>query len=372
MMMKKVCISTWYMPYNYGTGLQAVALKLFLENKGYSCIFLEDGRENKACKKNKSIKQKLDKLFDRDIWAKFIYRKMFSQRKIYQDNYARKYTPAYVVKNDEDIKTLNSQYDIFIIGGDQVFNPYYLEDKHLLKFVDRSKLMISYGSSVGTGHIPEDVRPIYEKYLSRLKYISVREEASVKALDFLNKQVSEVLDPTMLVESSIWYDFMADAVVSDKLRSEKYILCYFVGDRKSYWQYVGKMEKNTGYRVIVIPLNASSCRNSYEKLFQVSPKEFLWLINNAQIICTDSFHASVFSILFNKEFYVLKRFADSAKTSQNSRLTNLLHKYDLDERLIDDENVYVRVEIKNYDKVRDILRDEQEKSQKWLLNALHN
>lgn len=102
------------------------------------------------------------------------------------------------------------------------------------------------------------------------------------------------------------------------------------------------MQKETGYRVLVIPVNYAGYDNKYEKMTGVTMKEFLALIRRAEIVCTDSFHATLFSIQYQKEFYVLKRFKDQSKQSQNGRLENMLGRYGLYDRLIQDERSFKR------------------------------
>ncbi|WP_367317225.1 hypothetical protein, partial [Thomasclavelia spiroformis] len=94
------------------------------------------------------------------------------------------------------------------------------------------------------------------------------------------------------------------------------------------------------------------------------------LIKNAEIVCTDSFHATVFSIIFQREFYTVKRFLDTSGASQNGRIVNLLDRFDLSNRLIDDETIFKRINITNYNEDSQKLKQEREDSIQWLMNAL--
>ena len=239
-----------------------------------------------------------------------------------------------------------------------------------MTFVDDDKKMLSYGSSVGVKEIPNELQIKYKKYLGRLENISVREVMSAEALDFLNKPIEVVLDPTMILTENQWNKFIKDAEIDPSLKKKKYILCYFVGDRHSYWKYVEKIKQKTEYDVVVIPLNYNLGNKSYLKYYKTSPKEFIWLIKNAEIVCTDSFHATVFSIIFQREFYTVKRFLDTSGASQNGRIVNLLDRFDLSNRLIDDETIFKRINITNYNEVSQKLKQEREDSIQWLMNAL--
>lgn len=370
-MSRNICISTWYQSYNYGTGLQAIALFLFLEDKGYKCYFLEDNRDKKENKQEvKKIDKFLKSFVNGKVFSKFLYHKSFKEKNDFQVQYMKKVNRVETINNSEDIEKLNKKFNTFIIGGDQVLNPYYLEEKHLLTFVDDDKKMLSYGSSVGVKEIPNELQIKYKKYLGRLENISVREVMSAEALDFLNKPIEVVLDPTMILTENQWNKFIKDAEIDPSLKKKKYILCYFVGDRHSYWKYVEKIEQKTEYDVVVIPLNYNLGNKSYLKYYKTSPKEFIWLIKNAEIVCTDSFHATVFSIIFQREFYTVKRFLDTSGASQNGRIVNLLDRFDLSNRLIDDETIFKRINITNYNEVSQKLKQEREDSIQWLMNAL--
>lgn len=364
----KICISTWYESYNYGTGLQAIALFEFLKKQGYDCYFLKDDI-NKKNKKQKII-EKIKKVINKDLFFKLLYHNRFVIQKQRQLEYMTDVNKVFYLKSFEDIKKINEFFDIFIIGGDQVLNPYHLEDKHLLTYINDNKYIFSYGSSVGVKEIPNSLKSLYMKYLTRLKYISVREKISVDALSFLNKKIYEVVDPTMLFDKKQWIEFSENSIIDLSIANKNYILCYFIGNRKSYYEYVKKIKKNTGYDIIIIPINIFSCKNSYFKHFNTSPKEFIWLINHAKIICTDSFHATIFSIIFNKEFYTLKRFNEQSKKSQNGRILNLLEKYGLSERLVSDESFFHRIENNDFCKINKLIELERNNSIEWLKNVL--
>lgn len=366
---RKVCISTWYRSTNYGTGLQALALKRFLEDLGYSCYFLEDKREGKR-RTTPVSHRKLSLSLIRIAISKLKNKKSFDKRRKLIRKYDQGHNKVFEINTEEDIKRLNQETDIFIAGGDQIWNPYVLEKKHLFTMVQDDKKMISFGTSVGVTEIPEELRKLYKTYLSRFQSISVREVQSVQALDFLQQEVTEVIDPTLLFNENGWRFLTDRAEVDEAHLSGPYILCYFIGERKTYWNYVKKIQKETGYRVLVIPVNYAGYINEYEKVTDVTMKEFLALIQSAEIVCTDSFHATLFSIQYQKEFYVLKRFKDQSKQSQNGRLENMLGRYGLYDRLIQDEGSFKRKKIRDYERILEKIKNERERSVKWLIQAL--
>lgn len=373
--MKKVIIATWYGPANYGTALQAVALKQYLEHIGYDVCFLDDRRGVDAGGEEKSpmnrTLNRITKIFKIVTWKKLPYKIDLKTKETLQSKYMDKYTPVATIATDSDAERIGNEVDIFVSGGDQIWNPYVTIPGFMLDFVPKEKNKISYGTSVGVKTIPSTYIETYKKYLARYNAISVREEQSAIALHpILNKHVDVVLDPTLLFSGEEWSFLMNEAVLDKEILKEPYILAYFVGTRKDYWKYLSKIKKETGYKVIVVPINDQAYLNDFKKYVKVSPAEFLLLIKNAEIICTDSFHATVFSILFGKEFYTLKRFSDSNSKGQNGRLEYLLSKYGLSDRLIKDESHFKRTGEIDYKQVFKIIEEERVVSKQWLKKAL--
>lgn len=366
---RQVCISTWYRSTNYGTGLQALALRKFLESLGYSCCFLEAKRSEKR-KVPSATYKKTDFFLIKKGISKLKNKKTFDKRRELIHKYDREHNKIFTLKTEEDIAELNRKVDIFIAGGDQIWNPYVLEEKHLFTMVNDGKKMISFGTSVGVTQIPYELRSVYKKYLSRFEAISVREKQSVQALDFLQQKVTEVIDPTLLYDAEGWSFLTDEAEIKTEYLSEPYILCYFIGERKTYWDYVKKIQQKTGCRGLVIPVNYAGYLNKYEKITDVTMREFLALIQHAAIVCTDSFHATLFSMQYQKEFYVLKRFNDQSEQSQNGRLENVLKRYNLYDRLIQDESCFKRNKPQNYQAVLLKIKNERKRSVKWLMQAL--
>jgi hypothetical protein len=381
---KKVCIATWYGAANYGTGLQAYALAYFLRKNQYEVYFVGQYNLDKVGSINhmKRYFAKINGFITRrfQTFKRFVcgYRKY--QRKYYEDlkkrtilqnRFVNNYNHIFQITCEEDLRALNNKTDIFIAGSDQIWNPYVLELKNLLAIADDDKYKISYASSVGVKHIPRKYHELYKKYIGRLDAISVRENQSKTTLsEIIDREITEVVDPTLLLDTSDW-DYLVSAADIDASEFEdKYILCYFVGKRSSYWKYVELIQKTTGFRVVVLPINDESFKNPYDKYAKATPKEFIWLVKHASVVCTDSFHATLFSIQYKKEFYVLKRFADTNKKSQNSRLVDILTSLNLGRRIILDESIFQQVAIDNYDFVESKIDLMRKASQRWLINTL--
>lgn len=374
-MKNKVCIATWWGGQNFGTNLQAYGLKKKLELLGYETNIKGQIRNNM----NYFIHPFY--LVDR-ILTKIKYLKM--NKKTFASNNIDECTQKKVQKfknenfcilnsyNRKSWKKIEKDYIAFIVGSDQVWNPYYFDSSMMLSFIKNSNLKkISYASSLGVKHISFFTKLVYKHYLSSFEAISVREKMGAKLLNGLVKQdVNVVLDPTLLLTRKVWDEFADSSEIETEWPvNSNFILCYFVGNNANYETYVKKIIKNTGYNCLVIPL--PGCHyNCGINLKGVGPKEFIWLIKHAKIVCTDSFHCSVFSIIYHKEFYVLKRFKDNSIESQNSRIYELLESFELSQRLIENDEIFDRNLNINYENVDKILNQRRKDSESFLVNAL--
>ena len=237
-----------------------------------------------------------------------------------------------------------------------------------MDFVDENKKKIAYAPSFGVkqNDYPYQNNKL-KNLLNRFDYISVREEDGkyiIKKL--INKSVKIVLDPTLLLEKKQWNEF-----VKVDMNKTKYILCYFLGEQKYYWKYVKKLQKETGLEIRIIPIQPEAYFKKGTIESEVGPMEFLDLMANAEIICTDSFHGMVFSIIFEKKFSVLKRFKDNDRKSQNSRICNLLKLIDLEEFFIDENFEETKFIVNNYEDINNILAEKRNESKTYILDAIN-
>ena len=136
---KKVCIATWYGPANFGTGLQAVALSRYLTNCGYEVFFVEDKRDVDAeitTLLRKGLSYKLKELLSGRWLARRKYKQDFIEKRRLQKQFVEKYASVVSIVSDKDIKELNATFDIFVAGGDQIWNPSVYEDIFLLSLAN--------------------------------------------------------------------------------------------------------------------------------------------------------------------------------------------------------------------------------------------
>lgn len=256
----------------------------------------------------------------------------------------------------------NNDYDFYIVGSDQVWNPNIsrLRDADLLSTVPSCK-RISFSASFGVDYVSEKFSVFLENQLSKFKAISVREDAGKKIINSIlpNKDVQVLVDPTMLLDADEWGNV---ALKPKMLKHEKFILNYFLGELSSARKKeIERIAKENDCQIINI-LDKES------PFYECGPSEFLWLEKNAFLICTDSFHSSVFAILYNRPFIIFDREQEGV-VSMNSRLDTLISKFNLKNRkfegVITDENLN-----HDYSEAYKILEIERQKSKDFLERAL--
>lgn len=368
--MKKGIITTFYKAHNYGAMLQAFALKKFLESNNYNIEFLnyKDDNIEEVYKvfslKNKSLKNKIKEILKFLFFSRKI-KKRYSNFSNFQSKYLKE-TKLIIDKNTKlDEVSLNA--DFIITGSDQVWNKNItkgLSDIYTLNFGEKDIRRISYAASIGNKKIDNELE--YKNKLSIIDKISVREETAKKILDKIlpEKKVTTVLDPTLLLDSNNWNKYLNN-FDSPK---EKYILAYVVEPDSEYIKVVNELSEKTGLKVIHFE-KRNKYKNEFKSAFIEGPLGFVNLIKNAEYVVTTSFHATVFSIIFNKKFWVVPH------RVTGSRVIDLLNKlkisnravYSLDEfkeSKFDDE-----IDFKAVSKALDI---EREKSIDWLLKAIED
>lgn len=366
--MRRIGIVTWYYSSNYGTCLQAYALYAYLNILGYECYFLNRKVTFKviwnklsSMIRNRCFLKSADSIGKHPV-------KMIKVDSFVNAEFVR--SPRYFTR--KQLKSIEKETHCFITGSDQIWNPFYLDLHYLLADINDSSKKIAYASSIGVSEIPNEMISVYEKYLTRFEYLSLREESGSRIIHSITKgTVETVLDPTFLLTSKEWMSFAAKATLEDTdCFTAPFILCYFVGDNSSYWEYVYKIQKVSQIEnIVVIPLEKTHYDAKGYIYDFAGPHEFVWLLNKAALVCTDSFHATALCINLEKDFVDFLRFTDTEASSQNTRMYQILECFQLQDRLYDGRNEYVHRKI-DYTNVNKILERGRSHSLEYLKKAL--
>lgn len=281
-----------------------------------------------------------------------------------------------IVWNDETFPGLGEKYDCLISGSDQVWNPNAAKPGYFLKNIDNSKcLKMSYAASIARDDLSKQEREAMLPLIEQFDCISVREKTAKEILDKAlpkNKEVKEVLDPTMMITENQWEDIIG----AENNCSGKYALAFFFSDSLKYRNQLKDYCNKNGMTLKYIPFASGKYIKNDEKgygecLHDIGPIEFLKLFRGAQCVFTDSFHGTVFSILFKKPFCVFER-DKNTKVSKNSRLYDLLEKFDLKSRLVDENNSFGNVINQRIDfsKVEEKMSDFRKESLSFIIDSL--
>jgi len=326
--MSKIGIIThYYDSNNYGGMLQAYALVKCLENLGYNVEQICYSTINPITKRKLSVKECIKSLSVRLIGNGLNIRKKAFK------NFEEKIAHSDRVYTASTIYHANDDYEIFITGSDQVWSFRWFVSSYFLDFVLSNKTKIAYAASMGASSLtPEDSSKLKE-YIIDYSAISLREKDSADFVQTLtNLNVQNTVDPTLLLDNDEW-----TRISEKKIVGEKYIFCYFLGRDKNIRKLAKQFAKTKKIKLVTLPnlqhhLEVNDLFFGNLKLYDVDPGDFISLIRNAEYILTDSFHATVFSGIFEKRYVVFGR---AGGMKMNNRVKNLLELLDNSERFIE-------------------------------------
>lgn len=365
----KAAIVTIYDLMNYGNRLQNYATMSFLKS-----INIESDTLVLDYKTVPSIvKDAIKKAIGKPIYKSWNelqedenYIKDFStsERKKYEKfkEFSYEYTN---IKHKKYLRLPNSnmgrQYDIFIAGSDQIWNPNIGQAQpwEFLDFAPRGK-KISWAASFGVDQIQPEQESWIRQRLNEMDYISVREKAGEEIVRHLTqKEATTIVDPTLLIDVKEWESLSAkpEALNGDT----NYMLVFFLGGVSTFARNkINEISKEN--ELDVVDLLDENC-----EMFESGPREFLYLISHAKIVLTDSFHASVFSFLFQRPFLVFQR--EKEKNITLSRIKTLLGTFHLERKMVTNR-INDDIFECDYSEGFDILKDEREKAAYFLSTAI--
>lgn len=365
-MKNKIGIITFHKACNYGAVLQTYALQtklkeVFCDNEikiiDYYCPAIEDRTSPYYFVKDGNVVKNVLRYIYLFL-PKYKKYKLFSKfRKEYLQETEIRY-------NGSNFSSLGTDYLAIFTGSDQVWNlkSTGVDTTYFLQQLGDNTLKCSYAASFGFDEIVKDYYSIIPILVRRLDYISLREKIGVDDLFKKNNISASVhVDPTMLLTSSDW-DRLLDN--TKKVIREEYILLYCILKTKRLINYAKKLSVLTGLPVYSISNHSDF--SDFIQLRSLSVEEFVSLIKNAKYVLTTSFHGTVFSILYHKQF-VTEIDTDSLV---NTRVDNLLDILDIKNRAVDHSSFEIdsSIEWENIDcKLRSYVKDTEK-----YLNTIKN
>lgn len=327
----KVVIAT-FIYTNYGGVLQAYALQKYLNSfrnlDVYNLYFHTKWHDKDARVYNLygSAKSKIGQILFSTLRFSSLFKRKYRTNKFKKAHF--KFTSKF---SDVDLFTSNPpKADIYISGSDQVFNPNGLyKDVFYLNFEKENSRKIAYAASFGVSEFSNEsaikILPLIDDFDS----LSCREKSGCDFIKLLtNRNAEHVVDPTFLLTKEEWLNIS----ISPKM-SSKYILIYALASEKELVDVAKKIQIETGYSIVCIRSNSRDFLNVDKVVYSCGPSEFLGYIIDSEYVVTDSFHGTVFSIIFNKKFYTY-----ISRPEVSTRIYSLLQLIDAEDSLITSNN----------------------------------
>ncbi|NME63973.1 polysaccharide pyruvyl transferase family protein [Clostridium cadaveris] len=356
----RIGIVTFHWSKNYGAALQAYALKIKLENMGYDVNIIN--YKPKYPKKRESLDSRM-----KDYILKILLimerknkNKLHNNFYEFEKNYFNETGEIYYNINEIN----NIKYDCIISGSDQLWNPKLtggmLDRVYFCDFDSTiAHKYVAYAASIGEKNINFNDATLFTKYLKNFNYISVRERNLIDELGkYTDKNIDHVLDPTLLLDSKDY------KIIEQEVKIEKpYLLIYQNTKNSIIYSIAKKIAKQKKLKIYEVAYRKQVPSHGVSQITFAGPREFLYLFNNADFILTNTFHGTVFSIIYKKDFISIPL------QGRESRVESLTEKLKLKNRLIynKDENIDAVLKSKiNYDEVYKYLDIERIESQKFL------
>lgn len=383
--MKPIGLVTCYFHHNYGSMLQAYATEMIMQQMGlpFQTIACKAPinymQENKILYIVKKLliadwKMRLGKMkIERAKKDNPMFAKNWEIRNKAFDQFAETFFHVSpYCKNREELSKMAENYSAFLVGSDQLWRTDSVEHGYYtLEWVPDHIRKIAYSTSIGVKEVPWFQVEKNKRFMNRFDHIALREQSACDLVYKLTgRKVPVVLDPTLLFTGDQWLRIQQQ----EPLTNGKYIFCYLLGDNPSQREFIKRVKEKTGYKIVALQQlddYIPSDEGFADEAPYVGPREFLNYIRNAEYVFTDSFHCSVFSILYKKNFFTFSRFAEGAKQSTNTRIDNLLHITGLEERrMTNDKTIEEVVNFKrNFDGVDEKLNALRKSSMDYLYNA---
>lgn len=342
----KIAILTYTNTRNFGAQLQAYALCKYLKNQNHECNVINYSADRDSC--YKIIKK----------YLKDLVKNMYINTKLY-NKFKEEYNITKKKYNSKNLFEINNSYDIYISGSDQVWNRNITKvtTNYLLSFTDKKK--ISYAASFGSKNIDDNLKDIYIEWLKKFDSISVREKSGSEIImNLINRDSYIVVDPTLLFKKEDWKNMFN---ISEN--HEKYVLLYMLEYSKELVDEARKLSKKRKERLrIIVGSPKVLLYSEIEK--NMSPKKFVELFYNARCILTNSYHGMLFSINFEKEFYI--RLMEK-NYKANERILDILNELNLNNRVI---NLKISISNINYTHIKDAIESKRLNSKEYLNRAI--
>ncbi len=326
--MKKIGIITLFDVNNYGNRLQNFATQELIHSLGCKAVSYVERKKRVKPDYGSDVKYLIHLCTgfwlssSPEGWKNYL---LIRRRKRNFLKFQKRISFSYI----SSLKGLDEKADFFVAGSDQIWQPKWWscqdKDMYLLTFArPEQKLCIS--PSFGVNSLSEEYKDVFRTALSSFSLLAARENAGASIIKDLTGREAEVtIDPTLAIDAQRWRKVSKKPKVNT---ASPYVLTYFLGGitELACQDIVQLLSENSKLNVLHMNEKTSP------KIYECGPAEFLYLIDHAEIVLTDSFHASVFSLLFSRPFLVYERFVTENDPAMSSRLDTLLSTFGLERK----------------------------------------
>lgn len=317
--------------YNFGASLQAYALIQYLKEQGYNAEIINYKPHYLRHYELTGVRNpRFDKPVLRELYqiAKFPGRlkAQFDPRKKAFDSFTQKYLPitSDTYCSNDELKKDPPEADVYIAGSDQIWNPLFQNGKDpafFLNFVPEGKKKTSYAASFAVDKLETDDLQRMSRWLKSFDTISVREKSGTDLVEEMGLCAVQVCDPVFLLEKEQWMKFVGSQ------KRKPYCFVYDFDGNEKLWALARQIAKQRNLQLVSAFDNSAA-----DKVCSaMGPIEFVDLIYYADVVISNSFHATAFSIIFQREFYVVNR-----QEAINTRMRDLLSDFGIEDRLVYD------------------------------------
>ena len=378
-----VIVVTGFKGGNYGTKLQSTALCKYFEKLGYTTSILEKFSYKGYFLRHLDIgfARLLKRILSNNDTIQFFDDKEHyyysAEREKRLNEYDAENYHAVIIETKDQYDDMVRANTTYVVGSDIIWQPAMgIPGYWFLDFIYYTKLnRFSYATSIGANELPPKYFHFYRKYLDKFTSVGVRENTAVKLLTpHTNRNVTQVIDPTLLHNVDFWDRFADAAKISVKnVVPGEYVFCYFVMHDSTYWDYI-KLVNNylisnpetVNYKIIILPMHHLDESQPYTVILDGTPYEFVYLIKHAAFIITDSFHVCAFSLNYKKEFYLLRR----KRKDEDSKYDDFFERYGLTSRSIHNRCEFNRDALIDYEYAHKKLDEDRKFANDFISNAL--
>lgn len=366
----KIATLTFHASHNYGSVLQAYALSKQLELMGneVNIINLRTQAQKDCYKKRPTFSRLRNKVF-------FLFTKRKTDRRY--DEYERFINNVLPVtkceySDAEQLKEIQNNYDAFVCGSDQIWNPVCqdFDTAYYLQFLakENKAKRIAYAPSFGKHEFDVQTKKQINAWAKDFDSISVRELKGKAVLNEIDpEKISVVCDPVVLLDKKYWEELAVEPNIK-----EPYMLVYFLENNHGRKDFVDALSQTLGLKVVVLTEYLRDLTKPYIKKYDASPEEFVGLFKNASFVYTNSFHGTAFATIFNKPFItVIAPDQEKAVNNNDSRKIDYLTKIGLESRLVQNDLPAKEALMKvDYKVANEKMQKFREYSYQYLKNAL--